>query len=491
MSSLGHASSGTLGYLQSSTFVAAAAAAAAAAATLNSSNLLLGASPAQHYQQMMLAGGDEALLQAAGSGLLPDAASALCGSSWLNSNSDPSLLNSLTASGRQLSATSPVPMPQPYSSAGSAGGRAFRSSLPAGSMMGVPIDQSAAMAAAAAAGLDPSLLAGMQGMPLSHQLSGSSVSLAGAAGMAGKAAGLAGSAPAGYGMLGNDLAGSAYQQQLLQQLQMEQHHQQQQQMSQQQMLQEQLALQQQLQALIQQQAMAAATASSSGLQQLVQQQQAQLQLQQMAAVQQQQQQWHSSMLASQPVAASAPASQLLWQQQQQQLEVSQMQPGSYGSSSSMTPPDSTLAAVLGGVGSRPTQGMSPTQRVACTAPPAYGMGQQQQQQQQPGMLKWSSSVLSKRGSSQTGSSSGQDAVQRQVSLEAPGGRDAAVAGLLGGPAAGMPAAFTAAAGAGGMLAPAGSSGMVGSATLDQLNGLLQMVHVTSSAAMAGPGGLGF
>jgi hypothetical protein len=285
-------------------------------------------------------------------------------------------------------------------------------------------------------------------------------------------------------MLGNDLAGSAYQQQ---QLQMEQHHQQQQ-MSQQQMLQEQLALQQQLQALIQQQAMAAATASSSGLQQLVQQQQAQLQLQQMAAAQQQQQQWHSSMLASQPVAASAPASQVLWQQQQQQLEVSQIQPGSYGSSSSMTPPDSTLAAVLGGVGSRPTQGMSPTQRGACTAPLAYGMGQQQQQQ--PGMLKWSSSVLSKRGSGQTGSSGGQDAVQRQVSLEAPGGRDAAVVGLLGRPAAGMPAAFTAAAGAGGMLAPAGSSGMVGGATLDQLNGLLQMVHVTSSAAMAGPGGSG-
>jgi hypothetical protein len=460
MSSLGHASSGTLGYLQSSTFVAAAAAAAAAAATLNSGGLLLGASPAQHYQQMMLAGGDEALLQAAGSGLLPDAASALCGSSWLNSNSDPSLLNSLTASGRQLSATSPVPMPQPYS-AGSAGGRAFRSSLPAGGMLGVPVDQSAAMAAAAAAGLDLSLLAGTQGMPLSHQLSGSSVSLAG------KTAGLAGSAPAGYSMLGNDLAGSAYQQQLLQQLQMEQHHQQQQ-MSQQHMLQEQLALQQQLQALIQQQAMAAASASSSGLQQLVQQQQAQLQLQQMAAAQQQhqQQQWHSGMLVSQP--------------------------GSYGSSSSMTPPDSTLAAVLGGVGgSRPAQGMSPTQRVACTAPPAYGMGQQQQLQQQ-GMLKWSSSVLSKRGSGQNGSSSGQDAVQRQVSLEAPGGRDAAVLGLLG-PSAGMPAAFGAAgaAGAGGMLAPAGSSGMVGGATLDQLNGLLQMVHVTSSSAMAGPGGSGF
>jgi hypothetical protein len=488
MNSLGHAGNGALqGFLQGSTIVAAAAAAAAAAASLNSSGLLLAASPAHHYQQMMMAGGDEALLQAAGSGLLPDAASALCGSSWLNSNSDPSLLNSLTASGRQLSATSPVPMPQPYS-AGSAAGRAFRSSLPAAAaaagMMGVPLDQSAAMAA----GLDGSMLSGMQGMPLSHQLSGSSVSLAGAAGMAGKAAGLAGSAPAGFSMLGSDLSGSAYQQQLLQQLQMEQHQQQQQQqqqqqMSQQQLLQDQLMLQQQLQALIQQQAMAAASASSSSLQQLVQQQQAQLQLQQMAAAQaaQQQQQWHSSMLASQPLAASAPASQLLWQQQQQ-LEASQMQHGSYGSSSSMTPPDGTLASVLAGVGAKPTSMMSPTQQVACTAPPAYGLGQRPGQQQ--GVLKWSSSVLSKRGSGHAGSTSGQDALQHQASLEASGSRDGAVVGLLG------PAAGGAAAG-GGMLQPAGSAGVMGSTTLDQLNGLLQMVHVSSSSAMSGPNGQGF
>jgi hypothetical protein len=494
MNSLGHAGSGALGFLQGSTIVAAAAAAAAAAASLNSSGLLLGASPAQQYQQMMMAGGEEALLQAAGSGLLPDAASALCGSSWLNSNSDPSLLNSLTASGRQLSATSPVPMPQPYSSGGSAAGRALRSSLPAAAgMMGVQLDQSAAMAAAA--GLDASMLAGMQGMPLSHQLSGSSVSLAGAAGMAGKAAGLAGSAPAGFSMLGGDLTGSAYQQQLLQQLQMEQQ-QQQQQMSQQQLLQDQLVLQQQLQALIQQQAMAAASASSSSLQQLVQQQQAQLQLQQMAAVQhqaaqqQQQQQWHSSMLASQPLAASAPASQLLWQQQQQQQqqppEASQMQHGSYGSSSSMTPPDSTLASMLGGVGSKQTGVMSPTQQVACTAPPAYGLGQRPGQQQQ-GMLKWSSSVLSKRGSGHIGSNGGQDALQHQASLEASAGREAAVIGLLG-PATGV--AGVAAAG-GSMLPPSGSSGVLANSTLDQLNGLLQMVHVSSSTAMSGPSGPGF
>ncbi|KAF6266756.1 hypothetical protein COO60DRAFT_1697238 [Scenedesmus sp. NREL 46B-D3] len=488
---LGHAGSGALGFLQGNAF--AAAAAAAAAASLNSSSLLLGASPVQHYQQMMMAGGDEALLQAAGSGLLPDAASALCGSSWLNSNSDPAVLTSLNASGRQLSSTSPVPMPQPYSSA-AGGGRAFRGSLPSASMLGAPIDQSAAMAAA---GLSASMLAGMQGMPLSHQLNGSHVSLAGAAGMAGKAAGLAGSAPAGYSLLGNDMAESAYHQQLLQQLQMEQHHQQQQ-MSQQQLLQDQLVLQQQLQAMIQQQAMTAAGASSSSLQQLVQQQQAQLQLQQMAAVQQaaqQQQQWHGSMLVSQPLAASAPSSQLLWQQQQQQqqqLEASHAQPRSHGSSSSVTPPDSSLASVLGGVGSWRNSVLSPTQQMSCTAPPAYGISQQssqqQQQQQQQGTLKWSSSVLSKRGSGHGCNSSGQGAMQRRSSLEVSSGRALAGVGLLESSGlTGAAAGGGGGGGGGGMLPPSGSTAMAANPNLDQLNGLLQMVHVSSSA-MAGPGG---
>ncbi|WIA29068.1 hypothetical protein OEZ86_011579 [Tetradesmus obliquus] len=114
-------------------------------------------------------------------------------------------------------------------------------------------------------------------------------------------------------------------------------------------------------------------------------------------------------------------------------------------------------------------------------------------QQQQGMLKWSSSVLSKRGSGQFGGSSngGHDALARQASLEAPGGSQAGVVGLLGPAAAAagsMPGSATA---AGSMLSRAGSTGVAPSTTLDQLNGLLQMVHVSSSSAMAGPSGPGY
>jgi hypothetical protein len=306
---------------------------------------------------------------------------------------------------------------------------------------------------------------------------------------------MAGSAPAGYSTLQGEVASSLYQQQLLQQLQMVQQQQQLSQQQQQQLLSDQLALQQQLQNFqyMQQSGMGPGSGQQqAGYQQLLQQQ---LATQQQQHQQQQLQQWKSldqlqqsgSLPVSQQLAASTPSSQLIWMQQQQQqlrMETAMQHSAGMHGSSLASPNGGPLAAALAAQNSH-----AMTSTASAPAFPGHSLSNSWQPYGagagagggsggQPGMIKWSSSILSKQrplGGMEGGPSA---ASQGLVGPPLSGGRSNSLVNM-----AGMCADVSAAAGMthseqqSSSRTPSGDGGKGGQ--MEQLNGLMQLCRVTS------------